>query len=113
MKLIDNNYLSAKPVSHNTRIKKRVWVDYHEFGNVTTVAESVFPPGEQVGEHSHTDLHEFFIVRSGSGSIKVENDIHELAPGICVVVEPGEKHSLMNSGDDELVITYFGISAPD
>jgi len=36
----------------------------------------------------------------------------DLVPGSCVVVETGEGHELANTGEDDLVVTYFGV-APD
>ncbi|MBC8375936.1 MAG: cupin domain-containing protein [FCB group bacterium] len=79
-------------------------------GNISTLAQSVFPPGERVGEHVHEDLIEIFMVLSGSGVITIEENDYDLLTGVTVVVEAGERHALENTGSEELVLQYFGIS---
>lgn len=35
---------------------------------------------------------------------------NQLTPGTCVHVEAGQKHSLKNNGDVDMVLFYFGIA---
>ncbi|MBT3227663.1 MAG: cupin domain-containing protein [Candidatus Marinimicrobia bacterium] len=110
MKLVNLKELPQDSVSHNPRIKKQVILKYHEIGNISTLAQSAYPPGEKVEEHVHKDLIEIFIVQSGSGVITIEGSHYDLMTGITVVVEAGERHALENTGLDQLVLQYFGIS---
>ena len=109
MKLLNLDDISSQSNSHNERIKKRVWIANHEFGNITQLAQSVFPSGEKVMKHSHPDMGEVFMVQSGRGLITIDGITHDIRPGTCAVVEPGDYHELENKGEDDLVILYFGI----
>lgn len=113
MKIINLRDLQQQPLSHNLRIKKQVLLDYEETGNISTLAQAVFPPGEKVEEHFHEDLHEIFMIKSGSGTITIDEKEFDLKAGITAVVEAGERHALENTGRDELVIQYFGIIIKD
>jgi len=59
--------------------------------------------------HAHTDMCEVFFVESGEGTIRIDANVFPLQAGTCIAVEPGEVHEIVNSGDRELVLTYFGI----
>ncbi len=96
-------------VSHNASIKKRVLLSPGELAGVIQFARSIFPPGAVAGEHRHEDMAEVFLVESGQGRIAVDGRTHELAPGTCVTVEAGETHELRNTGEIDLVVTYFGV----
>ena len=37
---------------------------------------------------------------------------YELKPGVCIVVEPGEVHEVTNTGNTDLILTYFGLRTP-
>lgn len=52
---------------------------------------------------------EVFFVQSGEGEIRIDGKIFMLLPGVCALLEAQEKHEVKNTGDEELVITYFGI----
>jgi mannose-6-phosphate isomerase-like protein (cupin superfamily) len=68
-----------------------------------------FQPGEVATEHKHDDMYEIFLVESGSGVIKINEQQYPLEKGTCVTVEPGELHEVTNTGSEDLVLTYFGI----
>jgi mannose-6-phosphate isomerase-like protein (cupin superfamily) len=110
MKLIKINELPDRGVSHNERIRKRVIIEQGELGPVTTFARAVFPPGEKAGSHLHNDMAEVFTVESGTGEIRIDDVGYVFATGTTVVVEPGEVHEIINSGNTELVVSYFGIA---
>ena len=109
MKLLNLEDIPLQSNSHNERIKKQVLLENHELGNITQLAQSVFPSGEKVTKHSHPDMGEVFMVQSGEGLITVDGITHNLRPGACAVVEPGEYHELENYGEEDLVLIYFGI----
>jgi mannose-6-phosphate isomerase-like protein (cupin superfamily) len=111
MKLVTLSELPYEAVSHNPRIVKQVISAYGELGCVTQFAQAVFPPGEVAPAHRHEDITEVFLVQSGEGVILVEQNEHPLRAGCCVIVEPNESHELKNTGDRDLVVTYFGVKA--
>ena len=109
MKLLNLEGIPSQSNSHNEQISKRVWLANHEFGNVTQLAQSVFPSGEKVMKHSHPDMGEVFVVQSGRGLITINGITHDIRPGTCAVVESGECHELENIDEEDLVLIHFGI----
>lgn len=109
MKILQLQHTAETEVSHNSAIKKRVMLANGELGSITQFARSVFPAGSVAHEHVHNDMGEVFLIESGSGEIVVNDRAYPLGPGTCVVVEPGDRHELKNTGATDLVVTYFGV----
>ncbi|MBN2162066.1 MAG: cupin domain-containing protein [Pontiellaceae bacterium] len=109
MKLIKINELPEKAVSHNARIRKREIIGNGELGNMTMFSQAVFPPGEKAGSHLHNDMAEVFRVESGCGEIRVNDVAYVFKAGMVAIVEPGDVHEIVNTGDKNLVISYFGL----
>lgn len=82
-----------------------------EVPHLTNFAQARFQPGQIAEAHAHTDMYEVFFVESGEGSIEIDGMTHALTPGVCVTVAPHESHKVSCSGEVELVLTYFGLSA--
>ena len=78
---------------------------------LTNFSQAVFPVGEAVEAHRHEDMAEVFFVQSGCGEIRIEDEVMQLKPGVCVLVEAEETHTLINTGTDTLIVTYFGIKS--
>lgn len=96
-------------VSHNPKIKKHVLVQNGEIENITNLSEATFPPGETAYAHSHRDMTEIFFIKSGNGSISVNDRTILLHEGMCVTIEPNEVHELINTGVTDMVVMCFGI----
>ena len=94
---------------HNPQISKRVMIKNGQIPNLTNFSQGVFPPGELAPKHSHQDMYEVFLVERGSGTIKINDQPHRVEAGTCLTAEPGDAHEVINSGNEELVVTYFGI----
>jgi mannose-6-phosphate isomerase-like protein (cupin superfamily) len=109
MKLIKINELPEKGVSHNARIPKREIVKKGELGPIANYARAIFPPGEKAESHLHNDMAEVFTVESGCGEIRIDDVAYVFSSGMVVIVEPGEVHEIVNTGNRELVVTYFGV----
>jgi len=50
--------------------------------------------------HSHEQLEELIIVKSGTVEVAIEEEKQVLGPGSVALVMPGEQHNLINVGDD-------------
>jgi mannose-6-phosphate isomerase-like protein (cupin superfamily) len=111
MKLIKITEIPETAVSHNARIRKREILANGAVGSITNYARAVFPPGEKAGAHRHADMTEVFTVESGCGEIRINDVGYVFSTGMTVVVEPGEVHEILNPGNTELVVTYFGVLA--
>ncbi|MGF1494134.1 MAG: cupin domain-containing protein [Microcoleaceae cyanobacterium] len=109
MKITDLNALPDRAVSHNPAIKKKVMLRMGDLPHLTNFSQARFAPGQIADGHSHADMCEVFFVESGSGVMQVNDVSHELQPGVCIAIEPGEVHAVKNTGSVDLVLTYFGI----
>lgn len=111
MKKSSLHQLPEEAVSHNAAIRKRVMLRPDDIPQITNFSQASFPPGEIAGVHAHSDMYEVFLVTAGTGEMRVNGQPHSLTPGVCIAVEPGEHHEVINTGEQYLVLTYFGVKA--
>lgn len=109
MKISSLTTLPLESVSHNPAIQKQVMLRKGELPHLTNFSQARFAPGQAAPGHSHGDMVEVFFVEAGSGTMYVDDQAHALRPGTCIAVEAGERHEVVNDGDAELVLTYFGL----
>ncbi|MDD3164839.1 MAG: cupin domain-containing protein [Oscillospiraceae bacterium] len=60
-------------------------------------------PGASVGEHVHTDNCEVIFIVSGSGTVLDDGVLIPIAAGQATYCPKGHRHSLMNTGAEDLV----------
>ncbi|MBE9031243.1 cupin domain-containing protein [filamentous cyanobacterium LEGE 11480] len=111
MKFASLSELPIESVSHNAAIKKQVMLRNGDLPNLTNFAQSRFAPGQVAAAHAHKDMSEVFFVTAGSGNICINGENYRLAVGNCIAIAPNEVHEVSNDGDQDLVLTYFGIRA--
>ncbi len=109
MKLTALSQLPVETVSHNRAIKKQVMLRLGDLPHLTNFSQVRFLPRQIAAGHVHEDMHEVFFVQSGIGRIVIDDVPHDLVPGVCVAVAPGEIHEVSNTGGEALVLTYFGL----
>ncbi len=109
MKITNLRNLPLKAVSHNPEIKKKVMLSMGDLPHLTNFSQASFAPGQISPAHSHQDMSEVFFVTAGEGIIKISDRTYALTPGVCIAVEVDEVHEIINTGSEELVLTYFGI----
>lgn len=109
MQITKLSALPELPVSHDPNLKKKVMVKNGEIPHLTGFSQAKIPVGEKVSSHQHTDMYEVFFVTKGKGILAINGTDYPIESGTSIVVEPKEEHSLRNTGDDDLVLTYFGI----
>ncbi len=109
MKYISLEELNSECVSHNREIVKKVMLKKGELPHLSGFSRALFQTGQVADKHSHDDMCEVFYVQSGKGLFLVNEKEFCLKKGVCIVVEPGEFHEIINSGDSELVLLYYGI----
>lgn len=68
-----------------------------------------FAPGRSL-ERSESDRDEVLYIASGSGSLELEGELHQLAPDTGAYVRADERYVVDNPGPDELVIV--SVAAP-
>jgi mannose-6-phosphate isomerase-like protein (cupin superfamily) len=109
MKYRNLSKLDSQSTTHESAVLKKVFIQNGEVPHLTNFSQAIFKPGDSVPPHVHQDMYEIFLVEAGTGEIMINGKRQDLAPGVCVLVEPTETHSLTCTGTDNLVLTYFGI----
>jgi mannose-6-phosphate isomerase-like protein (cupin superfamily) len=67
-----------------------------------SLAEASLPPGGATTEHYHPIAEELYLVTAGTGRLRIEDEERDIAAGDCIVIPPGARHKLFNSGNDVL-----------
>lgn len=109
MKITNLYRLPSQTVSHNPEIQKKVMLSFGDLPHLTNFSQAVFAPGQIASNHCHEDMSEVFFVESGAGIICINSQNFKLERGTCIAVEVGEYHEITNTGNTDLVLTYFGI----
>ncbi|HEY0079183.1 MAG TPA: cupin domain-containing protein [Pyrinomonadaceae bacterium] len=109
MKIISLADLTEEGVSHNPEIRKKVLLRRGEVAHLTNLSQARLAPGQSVSPHTHADLYEIFNVLSGTGTTVIDGVEHRIETGSCIVVEPGEAHTITNEGSTDLLLLYFAV----
>lgn len=91
-------------------VMKKVMIKKGEVPHLLQFAQVTLKKGESSGMHHHESMTEIFFIESGEGVIVQNDEIHNITKGICIITESGEMHDVQNTGDKDLVITYFNLS---
>lgn len=60
--------------------------------------------GGSIGLHTHNTSDDINYVISGIGKAICDGETEELIAGVCHVCQKGSEHSIINTGDDDLVL---------
>lgn len=64
----------------------------------------VIHKGGSIGLHTHNTSDDINYVISGTGKAVCDGETEELTAGVCHVCQKGSEHSIINTGDDDLVL---------
>jgi mannose-6-phosphate isomerase-like protein (cupin superfamily)/ketosteroid isomerase-like protein len=67
-----------------------------------SLAEATVPPGGETEEHYHRASEEIYLFTAGQGRLRLGDDESEVAAGDTVVIPPGTRHKLWNTGTEPL-----------
>ncbi len=67
-----------------------------------SLAEATVAPGAATEEHYHRLTEEIYFFTHGSGRLRVGDEEREVEPGDTVVIAPGLRHKLWNTGAEPL-----------
>ena len=71
--------------------------------NLTVTWLSV-PSGAEQRSHAHIDAEQVYVIVRGSGRMTVAGDVEQVGVGDLVFIPPATEHSIVNEGDEDLVI---------
>ena len=67
-----------------------------------SLAEATVPPGGETEEHFHRASEEIYFFTAGHGRLRLGDEESEVAAGDTVVIPPGTRHKLRNTGSEPL-----------
>jgi mannose-6-phosphate isomerase-like protein (cupin superfamily) len=67
-----------------------------------SLAEATVRVGGETVEHFHRLSEEIYLITHGLGRLSVGQDVHDVEPGDMVVIAPGLRHKLWNTGAEPL-----------
>lgn len=70
------------------------------------------PPGTSIGEHQHAQGYELYYITAGRGTMTTNGVPDAVAAGDLILNEPGDRHTLENTGDVELVCLVTAVIDP-
>jgi len=76
-----------------------------------SLAEIRHPPGTASQEHYHTEAEEVYYVLQGQGGIRVDGETRTIGPGDVVVITPGQRHTVWQEGEGDLVLLVSCVPA--
>lgn len=89
-------------------------VNSHDFrrvmftGKKSQLVIMSIPPGGEVGEETHAHVEQTLFFQRGQGVAELDGETSPVGPGDIVVVTPGTKHNVKNTGDEPLkIITVY------
>jgi mannose-6-phosphate isomerase-like protein (cupin superfamily) len=69
------------------------------------------PPGRSIGDHRHpADEEEFYLLLSGSGVMRLEDDTVSVTAGDLVRNPAGGLHGMTNTGDEVIRLFVFALT---
>ncbi len=106
MRLVSPDELPLQSVSHDPHLKKKVLIPGGVLPHIRTLSHIELGPGDRASEHVHEDGYEVFYGLGGKINFTVEGRTVVLSEGMCLVVEPGEAHSVEGAEEGSRML-YF------
>ena len=74
------------------------------FDGKVKIMKALLIPGSSIGMHTHETSSEIIYVLKGRGKILTPEGEEPLNEGLCHYCPKGESHSLINTGDEDLIV---------
>jgi len=71
-----------------------------------SMGQNVTAVGSRIPEHVHESSEEGMYIISGEGRLITDEGEEELRAGMAIYMPPGVKHSIINTGDEELKLVW-------
>jgi quercetin dioxygenase-like cupin family protein len=111
MKLYSKDASPLEPVTHDPDLTKKVLFRSGVLPGIEHLSVIRLPAGSRASEHEHADDYEVFYATEGEVVFRVGGRDVTLSAGQCLVVEPGEPHSVLET-NSEAELVYCRLKAP-
>ena len=68
-----------------------------------SLAEARLAPGAATTPHHHAVTEEIYYILVGEAEMTLGEDTRSVVPGDAIAIQPGQRHTIRNTGGDELV----------
>jgi 2-phosphoglycolate phosphatase len=103
MKVFRNNINRSKPfITKDSSIIRSILDKTNAPVKNVTLAEATLKPGMATIEHVHKRSEEIYYFLSGAGIMKINGKKFAIKPGDGVLIPPGSRHKLKNTGRREI-----------
>jgi mannose-6-phosphate isomerase-like protein (cupin superfamily) len=68
-----------------------------------SLAEARLAVGSATVPHHHADTEEIYYILTGSADMTIGDETRGVGPGDAIAIPPGARHTIRNTGPDELV----------
>jgi mannose-6-phosphate isomerase-like protein (cupin superfamily) len=69
-----------------------------------SLAEARVPVGGSTLAHYHVRTEEIYFITSGTGRMRIEDEVRDVKPGDAIAILPGKRHKLWNTGGKPLAL---------
>lgn len=101
MKIIDSKKIETT-LAHNAVPRKALIKVGDSRSKLQTVNDAYLEPGTGFEPHKHSDSEEIYYFLEGNGEMDIDGKKIPVGKGICVQIESGESHELLNTGKTNL-----------
>jgi len=74
------------------------------------IHDNVLEPGATIGEHTHKNDEEIYVILDGRGVMRIDGVDQDVAGGDVCITRAGHSHSLTNSPDTPMHLLVVGIN---
>lgn len=104
--IIDFNTLENNRIKNFKGGEKELDVRWHTDDD-NRIMYGRLEPGASIGMHTHDTSSETIYVLSGRGTVLIDGATERVEAGLCHYCPKGHTHSLVNSGDEDLL--FFAV----
>ena len=102
MELISRNNVKPFITKDNSEIREILAPGNSSLNN-QSLAEARVSPGKSTKMHYHIMTEEIYYILRGRALIEVGNEINKAGEGDGIVILPGQRHKIWNTGTEDLV----------
>jgi len=105
----DKEVLDTTYLAHGGAIAQMI-LDRRTLKEIGFLAIARLAPGKEI--EAHVDpMEEIYFVQSGSGEMRVDEEVRQVGPGDATWIPVGSAHSLLNTGREDCVILVIASPA--
>ena len=95
-------------VTQNTNFRNVLYT-----GSQLQLVAMTLQPNEDIGEEDHDGHDQFFHIVSGTGEVKINETLYQVAAGDLIVIPSGALHNVTNTSDTEVLQVYTMYAPPE